>query len=339
MLGGLEGTGVTGLVLYPEGLRHLFGFGEPILTPADLAGRNIRTIRSRDTDAIISALGGVPVQPEGDATTSGIADGTLRGAESSFALISGDPRFGLPIATGNLVPYAKIDSLVVNDGFWSGVSDAQRTIVQDAANATRAWAIDYQRSDAQAARNYCRLGGSVILADTGSLEQFRALASNVVAELAKDASTDALMTRIREAAKDLSPAPVQACEAPIARTIEPDGGDLPDGLYKVEYTVEYLERWGAENVSGNQGVWTYRLEDGHWTVDVLADDHTGHATGIYQVKGNELYWRWDNDAGAPIDHLTWSAAPNGDLTFTTDTFIDEGWNFGLPLIFVGPLTD
>ena len=333
---GLDGTGLTGLVLFPEGLRHLFGFGEPILTPTDMAGRQIRTIRSRDTDAIIAALGGVPIEAEIDSKR---ADGTIRGAEISFALASSDPKFGLPIATGNVVPYAKVDSLVVNQGFWESLSDADRRIIQDAADATRTWAIENVGTDADAAARYCTIGGSVVLADPDSVDQFRAMSSDLVTVLARDATTDALMTKMRDAAKGISPKPVEACEAPIALTIEPDGGDLPDGIYRVEYTDEYLEGWGVADVNFQHGVYTYQLEDGHWTIDQLANDITDHLTGIYHVKDDELYWRWDRDPGAPIDHLTWSAAPNGDLTFTAKDESSEGWTFGKPLIRVGPLPD
>ena len=42
LLASLSTLGVTGLALYPEALRHLFGFkSQPILTPADLAGRQV----------------------------------------------------------------------------------------------------------------------------------------------------------------------------------------------------------------------------------------------------------------------------------------------------------
>lgn len=334
---GLAGAGVTGLVLYPEGLRHLFGIGAPILTTGDVAGQQIRTIRTTGTDAIIEALGGVPIEAESDALASGIADGTIRGVESSFSLVTSMPE--LPIATGNVVPYAKVNSLVVNDGFWTSLSDGQRTIIQDAANATRAWAIDNLVKDADAAARYCETGGSVVLADPASVDQFRAAASEVIADLAKDAPTDALMTTMRAAATGRPSETVEACEAPIGLTIEPDGGELPNGIYRIEYTDEYLKSWGVRDVNFQHGIWTYRLEDGHWTIDQRAVDVTDHIVGIYQVKGRDLYWRWDNDPGRPIDHLTWSVAPNGDLTFAATPESPEGWTFGLPLLWVGPLPD
>jgi len=335
LFSGLHGFGVTGLVLYPEGLRHLFSFGAPILTPADVSGRQISTTRSGDIGAIIVALGGVPNGAVFDDAASGIADGTIGGIESAFTLMRSERR--LPIATGNVPLYAKVDSLVVNDEFWASLSDAQRTIVQDAANATRAWAIRNLPKDADAAASYCATGGSVVLADPASIDLFRAAASHVITELTKDAPTDALMRRMRDAAKGLSAEPVEACEAPIAVTIRPDGGDVPNGVYRVEYTDEYLEGWGVTDISWQHGVYTYRLDDGHWTLDQRSIDTIDHMTGIYQVKGHDVYWRWDREPGKPIDHLTWSLDANGNLTFAATAESPIGWTFGLPLIRVSSL--
>ena len=56
-------------------------------------------------------------------------------------------------------------------------------------------------------------------------------------------------------------------------TIKPDGGDLPDGIYRVEYTDEYLAGWGVTDINFQHGIWTYRLEDGHWTIDQRQRHH------------------------------------------------------------------
>ena len=334
LLGGIGGA-VTGLVLFPEGLRHLFGFGEPIRAPGDLAGAGIRMIRSAETDAIITALGGVPLEASDDAFTRGVEDGTIRGAESSYALVASMP--GVPIATGNVVLYAKVDTLVVNTRFWAGLTDAQRMIVKEAAVATRDQAIRSVPDDATAAANYCASGGTVVNADEASIEAFRSVLDGVAAALAKDPATDELMTAIRGVTTGDATRPVDDCEPSIALTIHPDGGDLPDGIYRVEYTDAYLRGWGVVDVNDQHGVWTYRLDGGRWAFDQQSDDTVDHDEGIYQVKGGDLYWRWDEDAGQPIEHLTWSAAPNGDLTFTAAPGGTPGWTFGLSLIRAGPL--
>ena len=141
---------------------------------------------------------------------------------------------------------------------------------------------------------------------------------------------------------------MKACEPGIdAATLVPDGGDLPNGIYRIEYTDSYLRSWGVSDINAQHGIYTYRLEDGHWTIDSAADEGPDHDVSVYQVKGHDLYWRWDREQR--VDHLTWSVADNGDLTFTpapgtpavSRTAVkvgsSEGWIFGLPLIRIGAL--
>ena len=42
---------MTGLTLFPKSLRHLFSFGKPMLTPADVNDRTIRAVSSVETTA------------------------------------------------------------------------------------------------------------------------------------------------------------------------------------------------------------------------------------------------------------------------------------------------
>ena len=117
----------------------------------------------------------------------------------------------------------------------------------------------------------------------------------------------------------------------------PNAGDLPNGIYRIEYTDAYLQSWGVTDINYQHGIWTYRLKDGHWTIDQLADDITDHDEGTYQVKGHDLDWVWQGEPGQPVERLTWSVAKNGDLTFAAAPGGVEGWTFGLPLIRVGDL--
>ena len=48
---------MTGLGLFPEGLRHPASFGEPLLEPADFAGVGIRTPLSELSWETLQALG------------------------------------------------------------------------------------------------------------------------------------------------------------------------------------------------------------------------------------------------------------------------------------------
>ena len=90
LFSGFDGSGVTGLTLFPELLRHLFSFDESMLTPADVKGRTIRAISSLETTAIIEALGGTAVDPDDDAYQKGVDAGTIHGTDSGFTLSAGE---------------------------------------------------------------------------------------------------------------------------------------------------------------------------------------------------------------------------------------------------------
>ncbi len=348
LFSGLDGSGVTGLTLFPESLRHLFSFGEPILTPADVQGRTIRAISSPETTALIEALGGTAVDPDDDAYQQGIADGTIQGTDSGFALSAGLGPNRTSAATGNVALYAKVMTLVINSALWTGLDDAQRAIISTASDATRTWAIDNQVKDADAAATFCAGGGTVVLADAASVAAFHAAEAPVDAALEADPATRRAIAAITALATGASAATVKACEPGIdATTLVPDGGDLPNGIYRIEYTDAYLKSWGVADINDQHGIYTYRLEDGHWTIDQAADDSTDHDVGIFQVKGHDLYWKWDREQR--VDHFNWSVAANGDLTFApapgtpavSKTAVkvgtSEGWIFGLPLIRIGAL--
>ena len=103
---------MTGLTLFPESLRHLFSFGEPMLTPADVKGRTIRAISSLETSAIIEALGGTAVDPDDNAYQQGVDDGSIHGTDSGFVLSAEAETNRTATATGNLALYAKVMTLV-----------------------------------------------------------------------------------------------------------------------------------------------------------------------------------------------------------------------------------
>jgi TRAP-type C4-dicarboxylate transport system substrate-binding protein len=338
LFSGFEGSGVTGLTLFPESLRHLFSFGQPMLTPADVKGRTIRAISSLETTALIEALGGTTIDPPGDTYQQGVADETIHGTDSGFTLATGGNPSATATATGNVALYTKVMTLVINSALWSSLDDSQRAIITTASDATRAWAIANQTKDAEAAAKFCAAGGTVVLADAPGIAAFRAAEAPIYAALEADPATKRAIDAIRARATGSMAASVKACKPPIdASTVVPEPGNLPNGIYRIEYTDAYLQSWGVTDINYQHGIWTYRLKDGHWTIDQVADDITDHLEGIYQVKGHDLNWRWDREPGQPVERLTWSVATNGDLTFAPAPGTSEGWTFGLPLIRIGAL--
>ena len=102
LMSGLDAADVVGLALFPEGFRHPFAFGDPLLGPDDYAGAVMRAPTSATTAAMFEALGATTNDDEPDPATH-------TGMESSYLL--GPPG----TATGNVTFFPKVNSLVVND--------------------------------------------------------------------------------------------------------------------------------------------------------------------------------------------------------------------------------
>lgn len=123
-------------------------------------------------------------------------------------------------------------------------------------------------------------------------------------------------------------------ESPDGTTIVADGGGLPDGTYRVEFSDQHLAAHGLdpEGVAGNHGVWTHTLADGGWRVEQVAPDVTDLFEGVYEVRGDDLFWRFHDTL--QVLHLTWRTDENGDLHFTqvSDTGEHLDFQFALPWV-------
>ena len=195
-------------------------------------------------------------------------------------------------------------------------------------------------TDAAAAATFCADGGTVVLADAAGIAAFRAAEAPVYAALEADPAAKRAIDAIKARAPVSSSAAVEACEPAIdATTLVPDGGDLPNGIYRVEFTDEYLTANGVTDLKEEHGVFTFRLEDGRWTMDQVADNalRNPHLAGQYQVKDQELFWTITNDASRNVDDLFWSVNARGDLSFSDAPGVARNWWFGLPWVRVGDL--
>ena len=215
MLAGLTDVGLTGLALFPEGPRPLFSFGSPILTSADVKGMVIRAPKSATNYMVLEALGAVPADLADQEFGNEVEAGTVGGAESSLAYAHNLPtthtKTGRAIATGNLVPYSKINTLVINTKVMDRLDDNQRRILREAAAFTRDWSTSLLSPLAAEARRYCESGGEVVVATDEQLGAFRAATAPVLAELEKDPGTRDVIARLRGLAAD---APAEAAVEP-----------------------------------------------------------------------------------------------------------------------------
>jgi TRAP-type C4-dicarboxylate transport system substrate-binding protein len=194
MLQGASSTGMTGLAMWPEDLRHPVSFGAPLVTPAGFAGHGIRAIPGDITTEMIAALGGRTFDVQGDAFASQIADGSIVGAESGLQNAASLPDPGT--FTGNITFYPRMDVLVIRPETLARLAPAQRDAVIAAARATTDYMIANGVSDATAAPGYCTAGGKVALATAAQKAAFAAALQPVVDDLRKDTATKAFIDRI-----------------------------------------------------------------------------------------------------------------------------------------------
>ena len=338
LLSGLEGTGVTGLTLFPESLRHLFSYREPLLTPADVRGKTFQAIASLETTAIIEALGGQAVYLSDAEWEQGIAAGTIDGTDSGLSISVRSPLNWESTATGNASIYAKVVSLVVNTSFWNGLSEEQRAIIASAADATREWAIENQTTDAEAATAFCEAGGRVVVADRQELEAFREAVQPVYAKLEEDPLTKRAIAAIAALPGQGDAESVAPCE-PDAPVLEPEGGALPDGVYRIEATEAFLKADYPDFYPNAEGVYTFTLDDGRWAFDYVSPNgESDHQSGTYRVSGDDVQWLWDPCCAYPnpVIDATWSVDAEGTLHFVQLSG-PPGWAMALPFVRVGDL--
>jgi TRAP-type C4-dicarboxylate transport system substrate-binding protein len=312
MLAGLKGAGVVGLTLVPEGLRHPFAFGEPLLSATDYAGARIRAPRSDVAYALFESLGASAddlVDPEFE---QAVSEGSVAGAESSLGLVNSLP--AVAVATGNVTFYPKVNSLVVNAETFAALDEGQREVLERAAAQTRAWAIDAMPTDVEQAQAYCEGGGSIVHANEADIASLQTAAAPVYDELERDAQTRSLIDAIRDLKSQATvadPAPATCDGSTDGPTGGSDGGDpsVLDGVYRTSFTLADLER-------------SPLLED----VGELQDENWGDLT--LTLDAGNVRFEQENEVAAYTTEGTFTV--DGDvvvLTFTEGGNANETFTF------------
>ncbi len=184
LLAGLTQAGLVGLALFPEGLRHPFGFQAPLLGPSDYRGKVIRSPLSATAADVFKALGATTTEDEPDPKT-------MAGMESGL-----DQDGNLGTVTGNVTFFPKINALILNEAVAARLSDDQRSILNEAATETRDETIANDQSDATEAASYCNQGNSVVLATSAQLHDLEVATASVTSQLEADPATKNLIDAI-----------------------------------------------------------------------------------------------------------------------------------------------
>ena len=169
MLAGLDKAGVVGLALFPEGLRHPFGFDGPLRGRTTTTGQTIRSPTSKTAAAVFAALGATandepPTRPTRRAWSRRIRSNPGN-RDGQRHLLSEGERAGRQRR---------------------GLRRPRRRATRDppkAAAQTRDWAIETNPADADGGEAYCEQGGAVVLASAADVAALEQATASVTAEL------------------------------------------------------------------------------------------------------------------------------------------------------------
>jgi len=273
------GTGVVGLTMWPEDLRHLFSFPtcpKDFRSPDGVRGAVVLVAASRVTEELRDALGALPYV-EDDRHLDSVSC-KLEGQEAGLSQLKAVAQQEA-IAVGNVTLFPKYQVLVANQEAFEHLSAGQRAVLRDAAAAVREQVITGHPTDAALAVAWCAQGGSVIVASPEEVQAFVPAADPVYARLETDPLTKQLIVDIRALKASMPPAAgtdAKPCAgdnafvpAPTLATSDGVGysGEVPpDGTFRAELTFEGLVAQGAtdEWAGANAGVWTWTFRDGRY---------------------------------------------------------------------------
>lgn len=288
LLSGLPEAGVTGLDLFPDQLRHPFGYDRPLLGADDYAGQSIRAPTSDTVREVFAALDATTTDRDPDSVAQ-------RGDESSYSLAQGH------IATSNVTLYPKTDSLVIRTVVRHRLRDDQWSLLREAAAATRDWLFGREPSDQALAARFCSQGGAIVTATAAQLFSLKRAVAPLVASLRRDASTGPLIEAIGELVAGISTEPsLTSCPRSV---LSADDAQLEalNGTYVTTVTEKQLREAGdlnSEEVRENSGHITYVLDSGRWTSHQVASHYINRPddSGRYTYRDGLFTFYWS--AGA-----------------------------------------
>jgi TRAP-type C4-dicarboxylate transport system substrate-binding protein len=322
MLDGLTEFGIVGLTLWPEDLRHPFSTvpDKPILSPADISGRNFRVTDEGMSRRLIETLGGNPL------TGDGGYDGAESGLRQAASLS------GRPTATANITFFPKYQVLFANGISFEKLSETQQTVLREAAAATQAKAIDESPTDAEASKTWCLEVGAVVMASQEQVAAFEAAAQPVFDWLEQDPANVELIAAIRELKTDTPPSTGgEACAPAVAEAATPTpdplpySGDMPpNGAWQVTLTGDDVMRMGVSQANADEwsGVFTLTFKDGYHKSEwrgtegsAKGDTNTCEATYTAVEDENIVRITFGPDCGNEIDDIQWRLDDDGLLHF------------------------
>ncbi|TCO51369.1 TRAP-type C4-dicarboxylate transport system substrate-binding protein [Kribbella antiqua] len=326
LLATLDSTGVVGLGLAVGPLRRPFAAKKPLLGPADWTGARFRTYNSPVQEEAVRALGGTPVNFGLDWGAE-IYAGRLRGAEFDVPQYAKTDTAAAPQVTANVVLWPKVFVLSFSRQRFEALTDQQRSWIRDAAERATKTSVDATYEESTIAGDMCSSGVRFISAAPGEVAGLRRKLQPVLDRLAADPKTGPMLKDIQAiaTANPLADVPnvPEACrqtgkEAPVTK-IPQQVSALPNGVYRVELTVQDVLAAGLDNGDGNSGTWTMTVRNGTFEVRCRPigesnDDCGGTitdaalASGDLRGSGHQV-WLVPKGKDQPV-RLTWAVDGN-----------------------------
>lgn len=285
MLDGLAPIGVVGLALVPEGVRRVFVFPPHAPSGFSFEGTRIRTLPSKASEDVFTALGATAVHADGDEFTTAVADRRIDAVETSWSLVSTIP--GPFEAVSNTALGVKFDVIAVNADWFASRTDAEREAIRAAAQSTAAATIAETQPDAAQAAAFCRLGGVIEPGPPDTTDVLTGARTTLVRRWGKDADTAAIIRRLEEKSATVEPSPPLPSCAPTRQkpSAAPTGSAdaFPVGTYRMQVAAAELVNAGMNPVEadGHAGTWTITFRDGDL-------DMGDGCTGAYRVAAGRV---------------------------------------------------
>ena len=270
MMRGLDGLGVAGVGVLPDGLRKPTGVSGPVVSPADWQGITFGTLRSNGQVEAIRALGATPAQVFGTEREEGLSKGTIQGFETSIWIHQHNPALAhlSPYVTSNVTLWPQMDVLLANPARLEALTGEQRGWLKEAARDAATRSAVLAATDARALTDSCMAGARFAEASDADLAALRRAFQPVYASLRRQSATREFLARI-EALKQSTPAEAgltiptectgKAPMQPSVRAAKPPS-DL-NGTYRWVLTQKDADKVGDLD-TGYPHVNTITLKDG-----------------------------------------------------------------------------
>ncbi len=328
MMRGLDGLGVTGLGVLPDGLRKPAGVSGPIVSPADWRGITFGTLSSNGQAEAIRTLGATSEQTFGTEREERLQNGTLQGFETSIWIHQHNPALTrlAPYMTSNVTLWPQMDVLLANPARLEALTGEQRGWLKEAARDAATRSAVLEATDGRALTDSCMGGARYAEASDADLAALRRAFQPVYDGLRRQPATRESLARI-EALKESMPAEVKltipaectgkAPSPPSVRAAKPPS-DL-NGTYRWVLTQKDADKVGDRD-TGYPHVNTITLKDGR-----LEGGCFGVDGGNYSVKGDRITFH--SIEFGDYATVTYSRDEKGNLHLEPVPPIDPGGAF------------